>query len=117
MIKNHVAYNQADGEDLGIEGPDVAPKKASDLQPVLSGKIIGSHVVLNASKSGTQGFEVWGDHGTGTFIFIGFSTSNKFTDPEALPSPSQEWRYKAIYHKNNVQVGQWSLVFLLTVVG
>jgi hypothetical protein len=25
MIKNHVAYNQMDGEDLGIEVPDVAP--------------------------------------------------------------------------------------------
>ena len=116
QIKNHTSYNDADGEDMGIEGAETMAKKADALQPVLTGKINGDHVEVYATKGQTQGFEVWVDRGDGKFAFLGFATSGTFVDHEALPDVSQLWRYQARYHQHNVVVGQWSDILSIKAV-
>ena len=114
VIKNHPAYVVGDGEDMGIEGAEHIINEDA-LQPQLTVAVIGSGVYIKCPKGDTQGFEVWVDRGNGTFVFIGFATSNKFNDPAALPAAAQTWKYKAIYHLHDAQVGQWSNVITIHV--
>lgn len=104
----------SDGEDMGIEGAEFTVDKLA-LQPVLKLVIDGSYVVVSSPKEGTQGFEVWVDRGNGTFTFIGFATGAKFKDMAPIPAEAQTWKYKAIFHLHNEQVGQWSDVKSITV--
>lgn len=107
-IKAHPSYTSTDGKDLGIELVDVAVMKEEELQPLLKVQVVGSNVQVSAVKGDTQGFEVWCNKGTDTFVFVGFATSAKFKDPSPMPAQATIWKYKGIYHLHNEQVGQWS---------
>ena len=117
VIKNHPSYTTTDGEALGIEGADAVGKKEADLQPELKVQVMGSNVQVSAVKGDTQGFEVWCNKGTNTFVFVGFATGSKFKDPSPLPAQAAIWKYKGIYHLHNEQVGQWSQEVSVNVGG
>ena len=114
IIKSNTAYVVDDGKNMGIEGAEQSIDEDA-LQPALKAEVVGSNVIVSSPKSGTQGFEVWADRGTGTFVFIGFSSGAKFTDMAALPAAAATWKYKAIYHLHNEQVGNWSNVIAIHV--
>lgn len=113
-IKSNTAYVADDGINMGIEGAEQTINEDA-LQPALKAEVVGSNVIISSAKNGTQGFEVWADRGTGTFVFIGFSSGAKFTDAAALPAAAQTWKYKAIYHLHNEQVDNWSNVITIHV--
>ncbi|MFM2224682.1 MAG: hypothetical protein RJA07_884 [Bacteroidota bacterium] len=114
IIKANPAYVIADGQNMGIEGADHHIDENA-LRPDLKVEIVSGKAVVSAAKAGTQGFEVWADHGDGNFVFIGFSTATKFIDHMQFQPVAQTWHYKAIYHMHNEQVGNWSNVITISV--
>jgi hypothetical protein len=117
-IKKHPAYTEAIGQDLGIIGAEQVIDYNS-LKPVLDVTIQAGHPNVGWTKQGTDGLELWVDRGTGTFAFLAFATVPDYLDTQVLPAPgaSAVWRYKAIYRVADEQVGQWSDVVSISVMG
>ena len=59
------------------------------------------------------------DRGTGTFAFLAIDTVPDYLDTTPLPAPGAGavWKYKAIYRLKDEQVGQWSDVISVSVMG
>ncbi|MBI3853039.1 MAG: hypothetical protein HY298_22545 [Verrucomicrobia bacterium] len=59
------------------------------------------------------------DRGDGVFACLAIDTVPDYLDTAALPAAgtSAVWKYKAIYRLNNEQVGQWSDVTSICVIG
>ena len=71
------------------------------------------------TKQGMDSLEIWVDRGNGAFVFLTIDTVPDYLDTFALPAPgtSALWKYKAIYRFNDEQVGQWSDVASISVMG
>jgi hypothetical protein len=117
-IKKHPAYTEAIGQDLGIIGAEQVIDYNS-LKPVLAVTLQAGHPNLGWKKQGTDGLELLVDRGTGTFAFLAFDTVPDYLDTQPLPAPgtSAVWRYKAIYRVADEQVGQWSDIVSISVMG
>jgi hypothetical protein len=117
-IKKHPAYTEAIGQDLGIIGAEQVIDYNS-LKPVLEITLQAGHPNVGWKKQGTDGLELLVDRGTGTFAFLAFDTVPDYLDSAPLPAPgaSAVWRYKAIYRVADEQVGQWSDVVSISVMG
>jgi hypothetical protein len=117
-IKKHPAYTEAIGQDLGIIGAEqsVDPTTA---KPILELTLQAGHPNVGWSKSGMDSLEIWVDRGTGVFAFLTIDTVPDYLDTAALPAAgtSAVWKYKAIYRLNDEQVGQWSDVATIGVMG
>jgi hypothetical protein len=60
------------------------------------------------------------DRGDGKgFVPLAVTTNTDYADMSPLPAPgvSAVWKYKAIYRYNDQQVGQWSDVATIGVIG
>ena len=117
-IKKHPAYTDAIGQDLGIVGADQTIDPTT-MKPVLDLSLQAGHPNVGWTKSGMDSIEIWADRGTGTFVFMTIDTSPNSLDTFALPAPgaSAVWKYKAIYRLNDEQVGSWSDVATIGVMG
>jgi hypothetical protein len=117
-IKKHPAYTEAIGQDLGIIGAEQTVDPTV-MKPVLNLTLQAGHPNVGWSKSGMDGIEIWVDRGTGTFAFLTIDTVPDYLDTFALPAAgaSAVWKYKAIYRLNDEQVGQWSDVATIGVMG
>lgn len=117
-IKKHPGYTQAMGEDLGIIGPDrtIDPNA---LKPILKLTLHAGHPNVGWTKQGMDGLEILVDRGTGAFAFLALDTIPDYLDTAPLPAAgsSAVWKYKAIYRLADEQVGQWSDVASLSVMG
>jgi hypothetical protein len=117
-IKKHPAYTEAIGQDLGIIGAEQTVDPTT-VKPVLNLTLQAGHPNVGWTKSGMDGIEIWVDRGTGTFAFLTIDTVPDYLDTFALPAAgaSAVWKYKAIYRLNDEQVGQWSDVATIGVMG
>jgi hypothetical protein len=117
-IKKHPAYTESIGQDLGIIGAEQVVDYNS-MKPVLEITLQAGHPNVGWTKQGTDGLELLVDRGTGTFAFLAFDTVPDYLDTAPLPAPgtSAVWRYKAIYRVADQQVGQWSDVISISVMG
>ncbi len=117
-IKKHPAYTESIGHDLGIIGAEQSVD-VTTMKPVLNLTLQAGHPNLGWTKSGMDGVEIWVDRGTGTFAFLTIDTVPDYLDTAALPAAgaSAVWKYKAIYRLNDEQVGQWSDVATIGVMG
>jgi hypothetical protein len=64
--------------------------------------------------------ELWKDWGDGKgMVFLTITTNTDYADMSPLPAPgvSAVWKYKGIYRLNDAQVGQWSDVATIGVMG
>lgn len=64
--------------------------------------------------------ELWKDCGDGKgSVLLTYTTNPDYADITPLPAPgvSAVWKYKAIYRFNDQQVGQWSDVATIGVMG
>jgi hypothetical protein len=66
-----------------------------------------------------DGIEIFVDRGDGVFVFLDMDTVPDYLDKSPLPASgtSVVWKYKAIYRLNDQQVGQWSAVASISVMG
>lgn len=117
-LKNHANYTLAIGEDLGIEG-DASDIDTSTWKPLILAKQEVNKVVVGWSKSDADGIDIYADYGNGQFVFVATDTKPNYDDMHPLPAAGQTaiWKYKAVYKLNDTQVGQYSDVVSVTVVG
>jgi len=108
-IKSHHNYNDADGQDLGIEGPEFS-LDLNSLKPQLSIELATGRPVISYTKLGLTGLEIHVKRSDGQFEFLAFEFSDSYKDMFTLPAPGQTaiWKYKAVYRLKGEQVGQWS---------
>lgn len=122
-IKKVVGYNEAIGEDLGVEGPEQPTPSAADLstvKPVLHAVMSAGHPTVKWTKGKMDSLELAVDRGDGKgFVFLAIDTMPDYPDTTPLPAAgvSAIWKYRAIYRKADAQVGQWSDVLEVTVTG
>ncbi len=117
-IKKHPGYTDAIGQDLGLIGAEQTIDLVN-LKPILDIEMQAGHPNIGWTKQGMDGLEIWVDRGAGGFIFLALDTIPGYLDTAALPAPgtSAVWKYKAIYRLNDEQVGQWSDVASVSVMG
>lgn len=118
-IKNSPNYTEAIGQDLGIVGAEVVVDLTS-LQPILTLTLVAGHPHIGWPKQGMDSLELWADRGDGKgFGQVTFTTNTDYADNAPLPAAgaSAVWKYKGIYRFNDQQVGQWSDVATIGVMG
>lgn len=109
-IKNHAAYAVSDGEDLGIEGPAVAPPDPQTTKPTLQAvPTAGGKVEIQWKKGAFSGIRIEVDRGNGQWVFLDVDLKPHYTD-NASPAPGTTalWKYRAIYLQGDQVFGQWS---------
>ena len=110
-IRESDTYSDPIGTDLGLIGPEDTAPDTGALQPILTARISGTHVDLGWSWQGHRKFldqlEIQVDRGTGWTI-LAFDTTPGYTDNTPFPATATQWKYRAIYRVNDMQVGLWS---------
>jgi len=88
---------------------------------VLTGKLaFGGHPLLHFVKGKFEGAQIWKDSGDGKgFVLHTTALHPDYLDLSALPAAGTTavWKYKAILLYKDTQVGKWSAVIEVTVVG
>lgn len=125
-IKNHPAYTESMGKDLGIVGADQNSER-STLKPDLKLRLSGGSVQVIWKKSTADAIRIECDRGTGAspsalaapapspaWQLVGIDTQPDFTDTTPITAPAV-WKYRAIYLIKDEPVGQWSDVASITV--
>jgi hypothetical protein len=117
-IKAHPGYTEAIGHDLGIIGDEQTIDPAG-MKPVLKLTLQAGRPNVGWRKQGMGSLEIHVDRGSGTFAYLATDTVPDYLDTAPLPAPgsSAVWKYKAIYRLNDDQVGQWSDVASISVMG
>ena len=117
-IKKHSSYTDAMGQDLGLIGAEQTVDLVN-IKPSLKVQMQAGRPNLLWTKQGMDGMEFWVDRGTGTFAFLAIDTVPDYLDTAALPAPGTGavWKYKAIYRLKDEQVGQWSDILSVSVMG
>ena len=110
-IRASDTYSDPIGTDLGLIGPEESAPDMAALQPLLAAHVSGSHVELDWKWQGYRKFldqlELQVDRGTGWAI-LAFDTTPGYTDNTPFPATATQWKYRAIYRVNDMQVGLWS---------
>ncbi len=118
-IKKHPACTASMAQDLGIVGAEQVIDPNSQ-KPVLTLSLWAGHPHISCPKAGVDSLEVLVDRGDGKGLLqLCIITIFEFTDNTPLPAPgaSAAWKYKAIYRVNDAQVGEWSDVATIGVMG
>jgi len=117
-IKKHPGYTESIGQDLSIIGAEQTID-FENLKPVLKLSLKAGHPNVGWTKQALDAVEIWVDRGSGTFAFLAIDTVPDYLDTASLPAPgaSAVWKYKAIYRLSDEQVGQWSDVAAIIVMG
>lgn len=116
-IKKHTGYTEAIGQDLGIIGAEQTVDPNS-LKPVLKLVLQAGRPNVIWKKQIADALEIHVERGNG-FVFLAIDTVPDYLDTAALPAAgaSAVWKYKAIYRLADEQVGQWSDVSSISVMG
>ncbi len=118
-IKKHPSCTDAIAQDLGIIGTEVIVDPTT-YQPVLTLTLTAGHPHIGWPKLGMDSLDLWKDCGDGKgFVPLTFTTNTDYADNSPLPAAgtSAVWKYKAVYRLNDAQVGQWSDVATIGVMG
>jgi len=113
QIKRHPNYTPAIGAQLGIEGVASTKRDPSTLQPdfTLERQANGVMVRWSWDKHHEQvdmcELVVDRNDGQGERYLICDSTPG-YLDAEPFPATPVKWTYRAIYHKGEFRIGQWS---------
>ena len=119
-IKGYQTYTDADGNDLGI----VASQSNVDIiniKPTFTTRLVGGgHPEIVWTKQGMSGIQIYVSRdASGKFEFLAHDSHPNYTDTAPLPAAgsTQAWHYKVIYIYKDEQVGHWSDVASVTVMG
>ncbi len=109
-IKTNKNYTAAIGQDLWLIGTHT-PIDPTTWKPVLSIQNNAGHPTVIWTKGDATAIEIWVDRGDEAgFVLLTMNTEPNTADGSPLPpnGTSAVWKYKAIYHYHDTQVGQWS---------
>jgi hypothetical protein len=117
-IKKHVAYLEADGLDLGIEGTASPAPDLVSIRPVISVRLINNgHPEIVWKKKGMSSIALYVDRGEG-FKPLAIDSFPNYIDTETLPAGETAiWKYKGIYIYKDAKVGTFSDEVKITVTG
>jgi hypothetical protein len=120
MMKQHGAFTEAIGTDLGVIGAEQTGPDFTTLRPEITATVIGSTVQIGWGWGGfgrhLDQCEIHVDRGSGWGLLAQDSTPG-YTDTTPHPASPAKWRYKAIYRVDDSQVGLWSAEVSVTVGG
>jgi hypothetical protein len=121
VMKGSAAYTEAIGTDLGVIGSQQSAPDFATLQPSINATVAGPNKVDN--DWGWGGFaafldacEIQVDRGSG-WTLLTIDTTPGYTDTAPHPATLTRWKYRAIYHVDDAQVGLWSAEVSVTVGG
>ena len=110
-FKGMAGYTDAIGSDLRVVGPQHTAPDLTLVQPVISVKLNAAQVDITWGWGGNGAFldmlEIQVDRGSG-YALLAFDTTPNYTDTAPFPAAPAKWKYKAIYHAGDQQVGHWS---------
>jgi hypothetical protein len=119
-LKEHAAFTEAIGSDLGLIGSEQTAPDFTTVQPEITATLVGSTVQLGWGWGGLGRFldqcEIHVDRGSGYTLLTYDSTPN-YTDTAPHPATPTKWKYKAIYRVDDAQVGLWSAEVSVVVGG
>ncbi|MBI5387314.1 MAG: hypothetical protein HZA90_21850 [Verrucomicrobia bacterium] len=117
-IKNHPAYTEVIGQDLGIVAAQVIEDPQSAKPVLIVSLVDGGHVNVGWKKGSLDGIRLEVDRGTG-WQFLAVDTNPDYTDNAPLPPVGQSaiWKYRGIYLLGDDPVGQWSDAASVAVMG
>ncbi len=119
QIKNHDAFEDADGILLKILGAEV-PAPDPQIVPEIKVKLgAGGCPVISVKKTPFEGYTVWAGKGAEALAKIGFSTTRDYEIELPMPAPGQAevWRTQVQYHYKGEPFGQKSQVTEISVRG
>jgi hypothetical protein len=112
-IKNSTGYSDAIGADLGIIAPSVQDMDESTLQPDLNVRVELGRPRLKWVKAPADATDLYVDRNDGNgFVFLTRSVKSEYIDTTVLAATKvfDEWKYKAVYVIDDLQVGVFSKV-------
>ena len=119
-IKNSAGYTEVIGKDLGIVGAEKTGPDFATIQPKITAKIEGNVVAIGWSWEGFSEhldlLELLVDRGQG-WVNLASDTTPGYTDSTPFPATLTKWKYRAIFHVDDAQVGIWSQVVEVIVGG
>lgn len=108
-MKAHAGYTDAIGQQLGIVADSVAPPNTEEAKAIIKQlKVTGGKVLLKWTKGPFDGINIYRKRGNGAFEFVGFDMSPDWTDNTPLPATFENWTYRIIYVRKDVEVGHFS---------
>ncbi len=116
-IKNHPAYTDNIGQDLGIVGSEQTFDPSTG-KPVITASFLAGQVLIGWTKGNFDGVRIEVDRADGKgYVFLAIDTQPDYTDSTPLPpaGTSAIWKYRAIYLLADEVVGQWSDEVKVTV--
>jgi ribosome modulation factor len=118
-LKNHPAYTEAVGQDLGIVTPAAPAPDPARARPELTLSLAqGGQVLVGWKRQGMDALRIEVDRGQG-WQFLAVDTVPDYLDTAPLPPPGQSavWKYRAIYLLDDQPAGQWSDPASIAVMG
>ncbi len=119
-IKNSAGYTEVIGKDLGIVGAEKTGPDLASIQPKITAEIEGNVVAIGWSWEGFSEhldlLELQVDRGQG-WVNLASDTTPGYTDTAPFPATLTKWKYRAIFHVDDAQVGIWSQVVEVIVGG
>lgn len=117
-LKTRPGYTEAQGDELGINGPESADIDTVNIKPVLEGSLVAETAVVDFELSGTDGIQIRSKRGSETeFIFLAADTHPPYNDTRTKLDPSQPEKreYITYYILDDEIIGQPSDVLTITV--
>lgn len=111
-------YTMAIGEDLGIVGAEITPPLPADVTPNLKPTItMGNTVNINGSMQGMDALRIEYAPKGGTFSTIAFLTNTPggFQITPTAPNQAETGVIRAVFIKKNVEFGNFSPNYPVTV--
>jgi hypothetical protein len=119
-IKDSGKSTEVISTNLGIIGTEMAGPDYVTLQVDLGATVSGNMVNLRWGWGGNRAFldacEIQVDRNDGKgFVLLTIDTTPNYTDTQPWPASRTVWTYRAIYRKDDRQVGVWSSLVSVTV--
>jgi len=121
-IKRHPKYELSIGKKLGIEGVEPTKMDINALQPTFTLELRATGVFVQWSwdrhheQVSMCELVVDRNDGKGERCLTCDATPG-FLDTEPLPAAPVKWTYRAIFHKGDTRIGQWSVPVSILVGG
>ena len=114
-VKSHSTYEEAIGDNMGLEGPDDSTD-LSQSSPGLRVQLTPDGVLVRFVKGTSDGVNLYSQRGAEAIAtFLARDTNSPYLDSRDNPGNGPEDReYYAIFVKNDAEIGQRSATVKIT---